>query len=119
MADQGYPRGIHTAKLEAGGGAEHAQLLVVMRQHTARTREFAAAACRAVGSLYCKCAGVPQFKGDYTHRGPLQGNILHFGIAMADVIAAVEAEDVQQTASLSEVEGSDIQNLQKPGQRSS
>lgn len=75
----------------------------VLEHHTARTREFAPAACRVVGSLYCECVGEPQPMKDFTQREERRVAARQHpgtcGVAMAGLIAAVETEDVRQTAS--------------------
>ncbi|CAN0433349.1 unnamed protein product [Pylaiella littoralis] len=102
MGDEGYPQDIHIGDLEADPGAVQAQLLFVAQHHTARTREFAAAVCRAVGGLYCECDGEPEPLEPHSNRDKRMAAARDHpgtcGVAMAAVIAAVETEDVEETA---------------------
>ncbi|CAN0392711.1 unnamed protein product [Pylaiella littoralis] len=105
MADQDYPHHVHTAELEADGSAVHADSFssCVLEHHTARTREFAPAACRVVSSVYCECVVEPQPMKDFTQREERRVAARQHpgtcGVAMAGLIAAGETEDVRQTAS--------------------
>lgn len=101
MADEAYPVAI--ADLDGDSEAVHRQLVSVARFHTTRTREFAAWACRFIGGLYCLCDGAPPALVDFATRDERREAARTHpgicGVAQAEVIAGVETEAVEQTAS--------------------
>ncbi|CAM9126949.1 unnamed protein product [Hapterophycus canaliculatus] len=106
MAAQAYPNAVRIAELEAEGGefAVHEQLAVVARDHPSRTREFCRQVCAQVGALFCDHGEdppqpLPRIRDRRERVEAARAHPGTCGVHQAGIIAGVEMEDIEKTAS--------------------